>query len=405
MSLIRLLFRSIPITLGGIALLGFGLFLLSDYYSLQFDLVANMIGGIILGTVTISILWNLYLGLKLRKRISISASFTGPGLSSADNELFFKLDGASLPVLFKLKITPVFDHNDLMAASHLITGRPEVPGASRYLIDHSVRFKHRGIWNLTSALYTLTDVFGIGRFSWAQPMVLELNVSASDLPTSPVPIVASSYREGDLIQAYDRSGEPYDLKPYDPSEGVRRVVWKIYAKTGELITRRAEPSHIPDGEVCVYLCAGRDEDHVAGALQNFLVELVNADTGFIFGSDGLKESDFQDLFRITTRDLVRATDATKTVINGLAWSADAGYGNGVSTFFTQLDSVNKTVSEIVLFGSTSTNWIDRIRKQLPPTVKGTYILVPDPASERQQILAPKSTNEETLIYLEVQPQL
>lgn len=364
-----------------------------------------MVGRLTVGTVCISILWDLYLGFKLRKSISIVASFSGPGLSSADNELLFKVEGLSLPILFQIRILPLFDHGDVLAASHLVTGRPEHPTASRYLIDRSVRFAHRGLWNLTAVRFVLSDTFGIGRFTWERPIGLELSVSAPDLQTSPVPVVASSYREGDLIQAFDRSGEPYDLKPYDPSEGVRRVIWKIYAKTGELITRRPEPSHVPDGEVCLYLCAGRMDDHVAGALQNFLAQLIEADTGFIFGSDCLSESDFQNLFRITTRDLVRAKDATQRVINGLVWNSEAGSANGIATFFKQLDVVNKKIAEIVLFGPTSTAWVEMARKQIPSTVRASYILVPRGEQELTKITLSATSSAEAVVCLEVQPQL
>ncbi|RMD85406.1 MAG: DUF58 domain-containing protein [Candidatus Dadabacteria bacterium] len=67
-----------------------------------------------------------------------------------------------------------------------------------------------------------------------------------------------------------RTGDPFDLKPYHPSDGMRKILWKIYAKTGELISRHPEKSMTPEGKVALYAIADRSGDPLCSIAYQYL---------------------------------------------------------------------------------------------------------------------------------------
>jgi len=89
-----------------------------------------------------------------------------------------------------------------------------------------------------------------------------------------VPVLTSSYRAGDLISdANERRGDPFDLKPYHPSDGIKKILWKVYAKTGELISRHPEQSMTPEGQVFIFSVNNVEDDHVCGAALDYTKKL------------------------------------------------------------------------------------------------------------------------------------
>ena len=63
-----------------------------------------------------------------------------------------------------------------------------------------------------------------------------------------------------MIDIFNRHGEPFDIKSYHPSDGVKKIVWKAFAKRGELLSRHPEASMTPEGFVVILVVAGPEGD-------------------------------------------------------------------------------------------------------------------------------------------------
>lgn len=136
---------------------------------------------------------------------------------------------------------------------------------------------HRGNWEIHGVRCVVGDLTGFIRVSWTIPLDSSLIVSPPAQPDALLPLVSSTQRAGDLVSdAVHRLGDPFDIKPYHPSDGVKKIVWKAFAKSGELLSRHAEASMTPEGFVALFVLAQPSDDDVCGkalAYVNALSEL------------------------------------------------------------------------------------------------------------------------------------
>jgi hypothetical protein len=97
-----------------------------------------------------------------------------------------------------------------------------------------------------------------------------------------VPIIASSYREGDTIShPIDHHGDYYDIKRYHPSDGMNKLLWKLFAKSGDLLSRKPEESVSPEGQTVAFCLATRADDALASAFSRYLEHAESNETAII----------------------------------------------------------------------------------------------------------------------------
>jgi len=65
-----------------------------------------------------------------------------------------------------------------------------------------------------------------------------------------------------VTDTLNRQGDPFDIKPYHPSDGIKKIVWKAFAKSGELLSRHPEASMTPEGFVTIVTLARPQDDDV-----------------------------------------------------------------------------------------------------------------------------------------------
>lgn len=115
------------------------------------------------------------------------------------------------------------------------------------------------------------DLFGIWRLRWrvsqARPLLIAPNpgrLSASDLLTC--------LSSGDSIPypLPRAAGDRVDQRPYTLSDPARLILWKVYARSRELLVRTPEPARTPERKPLVYLVTGPADDAAAGAARVLL---------------------------------------------------------------------------------------------------------------------------------------
>lgn len=82
-----------------------------------------------------------------------------------------------------------------------------------------------------------------------------------------------------------QEGELYDLRAYTPGDPIRFVLWKVFARTRQLVVRAPERALSPIRQTCAYLVAGGGDEPAAGAAR-LAVELGALGTDWVLGADG-----------------------------------------------------------------------------------------------------------------------
>jgi hypothetical protein len=89
-----------------------------------------------------------------------------------------------------------------------------------------------------------------------------------------------------MIDIFNRQGEPFDIKSYHPSDGVKKIVWKAFAKRGELLSRHPEASMTPEGYVVILVIAGQEGDRACAQAIAYTESLARLNLEIIASCEG-----------------------------------------------------------------------------------------------------------------------
>lgn len=361
-----------PFTTRGFLAIVLALYSLKVFALPENDIIAYLLGGGILGLVLLVTLISLLMRFLLGKNLKGDATFDTHHVTAHDSAFLHCLSGSDIPAMITLKssnIAPffflevcrIFEHEGAISPSHLIKGLAPSSG-KRQLFD-TVFFPHRGLWSVKGLRVTLGDALGFVKLSWEIPITTSLEVSAPLIPIRPLPIVAASSRAGDeLSYSRERSGDLFDIKAYDPSDGINRILWKTFARSGELVVRRPEPAVFPEGEVAIYLIAKREDDHVAGAFQSYFEQLQENQIAVLFGTD-VDSDDSLSLQICQCHFCTRPEDIRQTIARSV-WNMNNATGNGFETFLKALETENHLVERVVIFAPEGSDhrWLETVTK-------------------------------------------
>ena len=297
--LVRPLFSwSSIITVRGAILLLLGIYLLLGPAIRDKDIVATVVGGtLVLITISATLITALT-AWYLRRRIRLAFSAAENVTSFSDTRaivpntpvlIVSTLGALSVPPGFMLTHQLNFEHEGVLTAVHALTGKYP----STLKITEQMNFPHRGDWRPNSFAVSVGDRFGISMSEWS----VSSNTSAPNVRVYPprsdgnsIPIMSSCHRAGDdLVDTNNREGDLFDLKRYHPSDGVNRILWKIYAKSGELISRHPESAVAPEGQVVLYALVRPQDDLVCGEMLAYLKNLERHGLEVIVGCCGMAD--------------------------------------------------------------------------------------------------------------------
>jgi hypothetical protein len=345
-----------PFTFRGLLALVLSAIALHLFAIPQSDLVAYMLGGITLGLLAFATIVAFIIRIRLGLKLKGNGHFDSlDPRSQIPVRAGILLRNAKVAPYFFLSIKREFDHSGVLAPTHQLSGSDE-PDV-RQLVD-SVVFPHRGLWSLQKLNCSLEDSLGFIRFTWDIVIHGAVEVSAPKLDIRPLPIIAASSQAGDqLDQARERSGDLYDTKQYDPSDGVSRILWKTFAKSGDLFVRRPEPAVIPEGEVALYLIARREDDHVAGAAESYIEQLDARNIKVLFSTDGMGDSRVGGM----PGWLVTRQEEIISAANKGVWGVHAGTGEDFNRFLEALEDSHRLVHQVIVFAAEdNTSWFEHV---------------------------------------------
>jgi Protein of unknown function DUF58 len=197
-------------------------------------------------------------GTVLKRRIAIDVTPPSePAISGETVRVILSIQGARILPFFSLDIALEFEHQGFSPALVRVSGFTR--GERHAHLD--IVFPHRGSWDIHTIHCVLRDVTGLSLYTWRIPLTTAVTVSPPPVSDSRLPVLSSTQRPGDMmIDVFNRQGEPFDIKSYHPSDGVKKIVWKAFAKRGELLSRHPEASMTPEGFVVMLVIAGPEGD-------------------------------------------------------------------------------------------------------------------------------------------------
>ncbi len=148
--------------------------------------------------------------------------------------------------------------------------------------------------------FSVSDAFGLSSLQWDDEVPAGLRVLPQVGRLRDVSLLpALTAADGTSHPAGEPEGDRMEIRRYVPGDSVRDILWKAYARTGQLNVRRPERSVTRQRRTVAYLVAARDDEPAAAAARVALESHVLG-REWRFGADGTAE---------VCRDLATALEA------------------------------------------------------------------------------------------------
>ncbi|MCB0336960.1 MAG: DUF58 domain-containing protein [Bdellovibrionales bacterium] len=187
--------------------------------------------------------------------------------------------------MFGLHVSVRWQHEQLGSVVHYCNAVRH-----KQQFEERFTFPHRGSWRPETLAIELSDIWGLTSFRFYRPVQCDgvaIAVYPKPAHESQIPTIPAQSNEGDLLPHSDqRSGDPLDLKRYHPSDGVKRIVWKIFAKSGTLVARQPETSIVPEGTVVLFGALAAKDDQLCAQILHYVQDCESNNQQIIIDSLG-----------------------------------------------------------------------------------------------------------------------
>jgi uncharacterized protein (DUF58 family) len=149
--------------------------------------------------------------------------------------------------------------------------------------------RRRGIVSGVARRFEVRDVLGLCAIAWRwrdrQPLRFVPTVGA----LRNLEVVRGMSAGEDLPHPEaPAEGGPFDMRPYAAGDPIRFVLWKVFAKTRDLVVRTPERALAPARQTAAYLVTGLADEAAAGAAR-LAVAAGALGSGWTLGADGCPE--------------------------------------------------------------------------------------------------------------------
>lgn len=161
--------------------------------------------------------------------------------------------------------------------------------AERRRLHEEVTPERRGMYDNVLRRIEVRDPFGLARCSFR---VLDPR-AVKALPTvgalKRVEVVRTLSPGEDMPNPKGGpDGERADMRAYSPGDPIKFVLWKVFARTGDLVLRAPERAFSPAKQTTAYLVSGAADEAAAGVAR-LLVETNSLGSKWVLGADGSNE--------------------------------------------------------------------------------------------------------------------
>ncbi len=251
----RALRNGFPLTLKGALLLG-GSALAAWRYGLEhIDLLLLVVGvvGMAVGALALLLVGPtaLALFLSLRKPAEGTPISLTTGMPARTG---FSLRSLWFVPLVTVEWTWVSPDAEVRTDVEKGRRREWIAPRKRALVDHVVRrFTVRDAWGLAHVSFAITE-----------PRAVRVVPSVGALRN--VPVVRAMSGGDDFYDPLGAlQGDRLDMRAYGPGDPVRLILWKVYAKSRDLMVRTPERARSPSDKTVAYVVTGEGDEPAAGA--------------------------------------------------------------------------------------------------------------------------------------------
>lgn len=211
-------------------------------------------------------------------------------------------------------------------------------------LTEEVTAECRGLAPAIRRRITVGGAFGLSRISWERETASQLLILPDVGGLRHLPVVPSlAAAEGLPHPAGKPEGDRMEIRRYVPGDSPRHILWKTYARTGQLNVRTPERSIEHTQRTVAYLVAAPGDEPAAAAAR---VALERGDLGenWLFGVDGSAQT----------------YSESQPALRAIAASVDTRLeGAGLHTFLEKIHRAGN-VSCLVFAPAREGAWIDHV---------------------------------------------
>ncbi len=344
-----------------VALIGGGTFVLFAEPRVDYVLeLASALAVVLVGLAVVVVVPGAWLVARAYRRATgeLGRAGGGPGGATTDDpaptgervELEATRGFATLLELPRFRAFPVLDVDwtwvsptgfsvRLVQAGPVL--REEVSALERAEVDHIER------------RFTIEDAFGLARITLHRTERRPVRVTPHVGRLTPAPMLRSQAGGEDLSHPLGSpDGDRVEMRHYVPGDPLRLALWKIYARTGELLVRMPERAVSPSWRIIAYLVAAENDEPAAAAARVAVASGMMGE-GWRFSADGAGGGGLPSV----AED--RETALRLVVRSRAARATDAGDAAGLPAFLDATSGLSRR-RLVVFVPATPGPWLERV---------------------------------------------
>ena len=288
MRLLRRLFDYFPLTPLGFAFVGLSALTLQYQARKELDVVlwATTLFGFGLIAVAALFVWSS--ALILWRRIGSRST----GADGSDEPIEAETNSPMLtPFLFpRLRLLPMIELKLVWETpENVVVSTETVGNRLQEMIVAGQRGEHRAVVRR----FIVRDVFGLFRWTFRKRSAQRVVVLPQRCPAAATQIMHLVGGDGLSDPRGPADGELLDIRRYAPGDPLRLVLWKVFARTRQLMVRTPERAVSPDPSVMAYFVAGAADD-ASASLARHCIEQQLFGKNYTFQADGSEKPVGQD---------------------------------------------------------------------------------------------------------------
>ena len=152
-------------------------------------------------------------------------------------------------------------------------------------LNELIKPKRRGKVHEVHRQITLEDIFGFTSFRWFETQACDINVYPQQTPSNELSLRRP--QQGDDF--YDHIGEPHgdlvEMRRYEDGDPLKLVMWRVFARTRQLVVRSPERSLAEKRDLVAYFMAHPSDEASASTARSYLDAGLLGEE-YIFIADG-----------------------------------------------------------------------------------------------------------------------
>ena len=206
----------------------------------------TIVGLFTISLVLAAVAWSLFIYSAKNKRVGVQIQFgDGQHAEAGFAPLTVALNGMVVrPLLGTIRARLIFNGKKMSDIIILDTDVFKKGGLLRKAIRGTGKtlLHDRGIYDVEKVYITFCDMFNLVSLPYTLPFSQQLYTLPKELKETPVKAQPNTTEEQKhRIEIPKRvEGEYINYKEFETGDNIRRIVWKIYAKSGQLVVRVPE---------------------------------------------------------------------------------------------------------------------------------------------------------------------